>query len=506
MKLRLDDGTELFYTVDDFTDPWTEPETVLMHHGMAKNHRMWFGWVPTIARHYRVIRFDMRGMGQSDVPEEGYYWSLDNFTNDLEEVADKLGLERFHLIGETVGGSISMNYSTRREERLRSLTVCTSPTSFDSHHQESADLIEREGIEAWVDDSIGRRLDPDLVPPEYIRWYADQMKATPARVVHGFQSNAGGDLGPALRMCRRRCWCWRRPACARRCWATSAGRRPVPQRQAGGVPRHHRIRAAHPANGLRPGLAGLGAIPLTCIGAGARDFLGPPGTQGPSRPNGRDTAVGDAASTSAAAPGLQPYLPAPAVGARPRDRQQVGLARPRFARHPWAFAFQAVLATVVMLAILAFVNSLSSAAIAAGLASSVVGIFIGPSNRTASVRSVVGGHALALLLGTLFSVILFLGPVEGFLTDRTLMHNVSLALAVGLAMLFMAFTNTEHPPGRRHRPGHGQPGVRRTHLPQHHRGRGAAGGDEAGNPPVLAGFDVIEANICKMQKHCEVWR
>ena len=119
---------------------------------------------------------------------------------------------------------------------------------------------------------------------------------------------------------------------------------------------------------------------------------------------------------------------------------------PGFASHPWAFASQAVLATVVMLVILAFVNSLSSAAIAAGLASSVVGIFIGPSNRTASVRSVVGGHALALLLGSLFSVLLFLGPIEGFLTDRTLMHNASLALAVGVAMLFMAFTNTEHPP------------------------------------------------------------
>ena len=119
---------------------------------------------------------------------------------------------------------------------------------------------------------------------------------------------------------------------------------------------------------------------------------------------------------------------------------------PGFARHPWAFASQAVLATVVMLVILAFVNSLSSAAIAAGLASSVVGIFIGPSNRTASVRSVVGGHALALALGSLFSVLLFLGPVEGFLDQRDLMQNVSLALAVGLAMLFMAFTNTEHPP------------------------------------------------------------
>ena len=119
---------------------------------------------------------------------------------------------------------------------------------------------------------------------------------------------------------------------------------------------------------------------------------------------------------------------------------------PAFATLPWQFVFQAVLATVVMLAILAFVHSLSSAAIAAGLASSVVGIFIGPSNRTARIRSVVGGHGVALLLGSAFSVVLFFGPVESFLIDRAFMLDLSLALAVGLAMLFMAFTNTEHPP------------------------------------------------------------
>ena len=65
MKARLEDGIELFYTVDDFTDPWTNPETVVLHHGMAKNHKLWYAWVPILARHYRVIRFDMRGMGQS---------------------------------------------------------------------------------------------------------------------------------------------------------------------------------------------------------------------------------------------------------------------------------------------------------------------------------------------------------------------------------------------------------------------------------------------------------
>ena len=63
--LRLPDGTALFYTVDDFTDPWTKPETILLCHGNNESHRAWYGWVPHLARHYRVVRPDMRGFGDS---------------------------------------------------------------------------------------------------------------------------------------------------------------------------------------------------------------------------------------------------------------------------------------------------------------------------------------------------------------------------------------------------------------------------------------------------------
>ncbi len=200
MKARLDDGIELFYTVDDFTDPWTDPETVVLHHGMAKNHKLWYAWVPILARHYRVIRFDMRGMGQSQVPEPGYPWSVDNFAQDLLGLVDRLELDKFHLIGETVGGSIAMRFATQHQNRLLSLTACTSPTSFnDPHHGESAELIEKEGIAAWVESTIGRRLDPQIVDPAYTRWYASQMSATTPHVVSGFQRNASGDLRPLLK-------------------------------------------------------------------------------------------------------------------------------------------------------------------------------------------------------------------------------------------------------------------------------------------------------------------
>jgi pimeloyl-ACP methyl ester carboxylesterase len=72
MTARLDESAELFYPIDGFTDPWTRPETMVLHHGVAKNRKPWYAWVPILAQHYRVVHFDMRGMGQSSVPEPGY--------------------------------------------------------------------------------------------------------------------------------------------------------------------------------------------------------------------------------------------------------------------------------------------------------------------------------------------------------------------------------------------------------------------------------------------------
>ena len=69
---QLPGDLQMYYEDDDFTDPWTTAETVILHHGNAKNSGLWYAWVPLLARDYRVIRVDARGFGRSSIPAPGY--------------------------------------------------------------------------------------------------------------------------------------------------------------------------------------------------------------------------------------------------------------------------------------------------------------------------------------------------------------------------------------------------------------------------------------------------
>ena len=182
---RIDDTLEMYYEDDDYTDPWRRPETVVLHHGNAKNARLWYAWVPLLARQYRVVRLEARGFGRSTVPPEGYNWSLSGFAADLRRLLDHLGLERVHLIGETVGGTISLMFASEYPERLLSVTTCTSPYKFAGNptYLDSYSLVRDEGVEAWVRKTSERRLETGESDAAHQEWYIGQMAQTQGRVV-----------------------------------------------------------------------------------------------------------------------------------------------------------------------------------------------------------------------------------------------------------------------------------------------------------------------------------
>ena len=59
------DGATLHYAVHDFTDRWRKAGTIILVHGFARSGEFWFNMIPYLARFYRVICPDLRGLGRS---------------------------------------------------------------------------------------------------------------------------------------------------------------------------------------------------------------------------------------------------------------------------------------------------------------------------------------------------------------------------------------------------------------------------------------------------------
>ena len=142
----------MHYEVDDFTDPWRKRETVLMLHGNAESGLAWYGWVPTLARQYRVIRPDMRGFGRSTPMPRDFPWTLDRIIDDYARLMDELGVERFHLVGAEIVGTIARAFAARRAERVMTLTLVGTPPPLRAGAAERVPELdaafERDGVEA----------------------------------------------------------------------------------------------------------------------------------------------------------------------------------------------------------------------------------------------------------------------------------------------------------------------------------------------------------------------
>jgi 3-oxoadipate enol-lactonase len=187
--LHIPPDLDLRYLVDDYTDPWREPATVLMLHGNAESSAAWYAWVPTLARHYRVVRPDMRGFGASTPMPRDYPWTLDVLIDDFCRLMDYLDVERFHLVGAKIGGTIARAFAARRPEHVRTLTVAGTPPPFREGAAERVPelirVFEQQGVEHWARESMAGRLG-SAFPPEGVEWWTRFMGRTAASTQIGF--------------------------------------------------------------------------------------------------------------------------------------------------------------------------------------------------------------------------------------------------------------------------------------------------------------------------------
>ena len=187
-RLKRENDVEIEYRVDDFTDPWREAGTVLLIHGNNESGLAWYGWVPHLARHYKVVRPDMRGFGASTPMPRDFPWTLDTVIDDYLAVMDELEIERFHLVGAKIGGVIGRAFAARHPKRVRTLTVVGSPPPVraDRHTiEQRVKEVEELGIEHWARRSMGSRLG-SAFPKEGVEWWIRYMARTAVSTEAGF--------------------------------------------------------------------------------------------------------------------------------------------------------------------------------------------------------------------------------------------------------------------------------------------------------------------------------
>ncbi|MEQ9447133.1 MAG: alpha/beta hydrolase [Rhodospirillaceae bacterium] len=99
--------------------------TIVLIHGHWGSLFQWDSWIPTLLQNHRVVRFDLTSHGLTGVDPTGDY------TNEravwlLEQLADRLNLEKFHIAGTSIGGMIAYKYSAANPDRILSLGLINS--------------------------------------------------------------------------------------------------------------------------------------------------------------------------------------------------------------------------------------------------------------------------------------------------------------------------------------------------------------------------------------------
>ncbi len=96
-------------------------EPLVMVQGLATDHFGWMLQVPELAKHYRVITFDNRDVGQSKQADGPY--EIADMARDALSLTERLELDSFHLLGMSMGGAIAQEMALIAPEKLRTLTL-----------------------------------------------------------------------------------------------------------------------------------------------------------------------------------------------------------------------------------------------------------------------------------------------------------------------------------------------------------------------------------------------
>jgi 3-oxoadipate enol-lactonase len=185
---------ESHYRIDGASGPWVTFIT-----GIANDITMWDGQVPALAGDFRVLRYDLRGQGNTPATDPPY--SIELLQQDLIALWDRLDIEKSHLVGLGLGGAIAqaaaIDHPGRIDRLVPSCCRARMVPDFAALWHDLTATVKAGGIEP-------------IVEPTVQRWFSDAFKAANPGVledarrmirgtsVAGYLGCAGAFLGLAI--------------------------------------------------------------------------------------------------------------------------------------------------------------------------------------------------------------------------------------------------------------------------------------------------------------------
>jgi pimeloyl-ACP methyl ester carboxylesterase len=177
--MTASDGLKLAYVVDDFSDPWKPQEPLILIHAARGSSRRLYKWVPILSRELCVVRADMRGHGETQIPGPDQL-SLERLTRDVIELADHLRLDKFHIAGSSAGAIVAMRTTLDYPDRILTLTNFASTPGLKNSlidMNKWVNHIRAKGMRGFLQETLEERF-PNVADKGFLAWFIDESSRT----------------------------------------------------------------------------------------------------------------------------------------------------------------------------------------------------------------------------------------------------------------------------------------------------------------------------------------
>lgn len=156
---------------------------VILSHSLGSGLKMWEPQMEALESHFRVLRYDTRGHGGSEVTTGPY--TLELLGEDAIGLLDALGFDKVHWVGISMGGMIGQGIALNHPHRLLSLALCDTAAIIAAEAQpiwqERIDMALKKGMESQLQATMERWFTPSFLSlnPLMLTLIKEQFLATP---------------------------------------------------------------------------------------------------------------------------------------------------------------------------------------------------------------------------------------------------------------------------------------------------------------------------------------